>query len=229
MKLYHTKALPSWPTPHNFSQRPQAKLFEVGSQVAELYLLLQQLYLLEYLPSLCFIFLRLYHSESFMILCHTEALRSRATPDNYSLRPQAKWFKVGSQVAEIYLPLQLLYLSESLPSSVFVILKLYLSEALSFWSFIFLKVYLSEAWPSWSFIILNLPLSSVILKLYLPDLPPINLVYDCKLSCSRPVVRSLSFTYLCCSFIFLNLYLPESLSTWTFIFLKLYLFEALPF
>jgi len=86
-----------------------------------------------------------------MILCHTEALRSRETPDNYSLRLQAKWFKVGSQVAEIYHPLQLLYLFESLPSSVFVILKLYLSEALPSLSFTFLTRYLSESLSSWIF------------------------------------------------------------------------------
>jgi hypothetical protein len=61
------------------------------------------------------------------------------------MRPLAKFFEVGSQVSELYLPLQQLYLSESFPSLVFVIQKLYLSEVLPFRSFIFLKPYLPEA------------------------------------------------------------------------------------
>jgi hypothetical protein len=188
-----------------------------------------KLYLFEALPFWSFILLKLYQSESFLKLCHTEALPSWATPHNFSVWPQAKLFKLGSQVPELYHPLQQLYLPESLPSLVFNFLKLYLSEALPFWSFIFLKIYLPEALYSWSFIIRYLSWSSVILKLYLPDLPPITLVCDRSLTCSGWVVWSPSFSFLCSSFIFLNLCHPESLSSWSFIFLKLYFSEALPF
>jgi hypothetical protein len=71
LKLYLPEALlglPYWATPHNFSLRPQAKSFEVASQVAEFYLPLQQLYL------------------------------PWATPHNLSLRPRAKSFEADSQV-----------------------------------------------------------------------------------------------------------------------------------
>jgi len=124
------------------------------------------------------------------------------------------------------------YLPETLSSWIFpealsfwsfTFLKLYFSEALSLWSFIFLKLYLpgsflklyhSEALPFWSFIFLNLclpeslsPWTFTFLFVYLIELPPITSVCDRRLSRSRWVVKSLSFTFL-----------SEALSYWSFTF-----------
>ena len=176
-----------------------------------------KLYLLEPFPSWRSVFLNLY-----LPVCFPEALSSWSfiILKPYLLKPLPSWtfviLKFCHPWSFVFLNLYwnsfwsfiffMLYLSESF-------LKFYHPEAFSsclpFWSFIFLNLYLpgsflklchtesflklchTGAFSPWIFIILKF-----YLPVYLNELPPITLVCDRRLSRSRWVVRSLSFTFL---------------------------------